>query len=104
MLLVPILKEGTTAHVTLVTMEMAIHATVNVHPSSRYVASTPLFLPDTDECVEGTDSCHADASCEDLEGSYYCVCNTGYTGSGTNCTGKSCSVYRLCGLMSIFPL
>jgi len=38
-----------------------------------------------DECAEGTDSCHSDATCVDMEGSYYCVCNEGFTGSGTSC-------------------
>ena len=44
-----------------------------------------LYISDMLEC-EG-DPCHADAVCEDTEGSYTCECNDGYTGDGWNCTG-----------------
>jgi len=44
-------------------------------------------LSDTDECGEETDSCHSDATCVDMEGSYYCVCSEGFIGNGTSCTG-----------------
>ena len=43
---------------------------------------------DTDECAEGTDSCDSNAVCVDVAGSYYCMCNPGFTGNGTICTGK----------------
>ena len=44
---------------------------------------------DIDECEnDGLNSCHEDASCTNTEGSFDCHCNDGYSGNGTECTGK----------------
>ena len=44
---------------------------------------------DFDECVNPeTNDCHANALCNNTEGSYICRCRSGYQGNGTNCTGK----------------
>ena len=51
---------------------------------------TPLTEPsliDTDECLLELDSCHSNATCHNSVGSYTCVCDTGFTGDGFNCTG-----------------
>ena len=40
------------------------------------------------ECDEGTDNCHQNATCNNTEGSFDCSCNTGYTGNGSFCMGK----------------
>ena len=45
-------------------------------------------LPDIDECAAGMDDCHEEASCMNTDGSYTCICNTGYAGSGQVCNGK----------------
>ena len=46
-------------------------------------------LPDIDECAAGMNDCHAQASCMNTaDGGYTCTCNTGYTGSGQECSGK----------------
>lgn len=42
---------------------------------------------DTDECKSEYDTCDVDAKCVDVGGSFYCICNPGYTGSGMNCSG-----------------
>uniref|UniRef100_A0A669QH80 Signal peptide, CUB and EGF-like domain-containing protein 3 n=1 Tax=Phasianus colchicus TaxID=9054 RepID=A0A669QH80_PHACC len=42
-------------------------------------------LADVDECVEGTDSCHIDAICQNTPKSYKCICKSGYTGDGKHC-------------------
>ena len=47
-----------------------------------------LWTADVDECTEGTDSCHDDATCNNTYGGYICSCNTGYTGDGFVCTSK----------------
>lgn len=49
----------------------------------------PLSLPDVDECVEGTDSCHIDAICQNTPRSYKCICKSGYTGDGKHCKGEA---------------
>ncbi|XP_008150216.1 signal peptide, CUB and EGF-like domain-containing protein 3 isoform X1 [Eptesicus fuscus] len=42
-------------------------------------------VQDVDECVEGTDSCHIDAICQNTPRSYKCICKSGYTGDGKHC-------------------
>ncbi len=39
-----------------------------------------------DECVLGTDNCHANATCTDLVVGFSCACNSGYSGTGDSCT------------------
>ena len=41
---------------------------------------------DVDECTDGTDNCHENATCHNSPGNYTCSCNTGYTGNGFLCT------------------
>ena len=46
----------------------------------------PQFV-DTDECL--TESpCHANATCNNTEGSYTCTCDSGYFGDGVLCNGR----------------
>ena len=50
-----------------------------------------LFYPhyiDIDECARGTGGCQH--ICNNIDGSYYCSCNDGYTlkSDGKYCTGK----------------
>ena len=53
------------------------------------------YILDIDECTSGSHNCHADATCHNNTGSFYCICNTGYTGTGTVCEGLSIS--HMCG-------
>ncbi|XP_075224050.1 nidogen isoform X2 [Lycorma delicatula] len=39
---------------------------------------------DVDEC-QNPNVCHADATCENTDGSYTCTCNNGFQGDGKNC-------------------
>ena len=41
-----------------------------------------------DECARGVDFCHENATCNNTEGSYTCICDSGYTGNGLCCTSK----------------
>ena len=51
---------------------------------------------DFDECVNPeTNDCHANALCNNTEGSYICRCRSGYQGNGTNCTGKYLVYFRI---------
>ena len=43
---------------------------------------------DNNECVDGTNNCHANATCTNTDGSFTCACNTGYSGNGVTCTGR----------------
>jgi len=48
---------------------------------------------DIDECATGTQMCHQKAMCNNTEGSYTCICNSGYTGDGQICNGKQVPVH-----------
>ena len=41
-------------------------------------------ISDINECI----SCDKNAKCNNSLGSYTCECNEGFSGDGTNCTGK----------------
>ncbi len=43
---------------------------------------------DIDECTQLTHNCHQNATCNNVDGSFTCVCKPGYSGDGTICTGK----------------
>eukprot|EP00794_Sanderia_malayensis_P007256 gene7256-8064_t len=63
-----------------------------------------VVISDVDECSFGIHSCHQKAACNNLKGSYYCTCETGYTGNGYSCTdidecfdgSHSCSTQATC--------
>ena len=40
------------------------------------------------ECSRDTDDCNSNAMCINTDGSFTCTCASGYSGNGTNCTGK----------------
>lgn len=45
-----------------------------------------VFCLDVNEC-NIANNCSKDAACNNLIGSFQCVCKTGYTGNGFTCTG-----------------
>ena len=47
-----------------------------------------LFLLDIDECESGTAGCDEHAMCANTEGSFVCTCDSGFEGSGSECTGE----------------
>ena len=57
---------------------------------SRIILTFGLFYAfnhiDIDEC--GGNPCHANASCENIVGSFICRCDEEFTGDGFDCTGE----------------
>ena len=45
-------------------------------------------VSDADECLYATHDCHVNGLCTNTNGSFSCACVDGFTGPGTNCTGK----------------
>ena len=46
-----------------------------------------LWTADVNECTSHNDTCNDNATCHNIQGSYTCSCNFGYTGNGFFCTG-----------------
>ena len=40
---------------------------------------------DINECTRGLSNCHAEATCSNTAGSFFCTCNGGFEGDGTDC-------------------
>ena len=50
---------------------------------------------DIDECATSeTNDCGPNAVCNNTDGSYVCLCASGYKGDGRNCTGKYFSLEK----------
>ena len=47
-----------------------------------------VWKSDIDECSENTSLCDENASCNNTDGSYSCICKQGFTGDGSTCNGK----------------
>ena len=52
---------------------------------------TFVLLSDIDECEGGLNltNCDVNAHCINKDGSYDCICNSGYEGDGFTCMSKS---------------
>jgi len=44
-----------------------------------------FVLTDVDECTTGSPSCHVNATCTDIVGSYTCACKNDSIGDGVQC-------------------
>ena len=47
-----------------------------------------------DECAQGTDECHLNATCDNTISSYTCECVTGLTGNGITCDGMCMYIFE----------
>ncbi len=53
----------------------------------RLIEFSDINFSDVNECLDGSDNCHHNATCNNNDGSFNCTCNSGYTGNGTDCEG-----------------
>ena len=50
-----------------------------------------MYYSDINECTENQHDCdRAGGQCINTQGTYLCICISGYAGNGVNCTGKKC--------------
>ena len=60
---------------------------------------------DLNECQENTHDCDNNATCTNMEGSFNCTCNNGYSGDGKSCDGKCITstllLFCFCGSISL---
>ena len=47
-----------------------------------------LNFLDVDECGNGNHDCDMNANCMNTDGSFVCVCNSGWSGDGVVCNSK----------------
>ena len=40
------------------------------------------------ECEDNLDNCHPNATCNNTQGSFTCMCEAGFEGNGTDCQGR----------------
>lgn len=51
----------------------------------NFILFNVLFVADIDECARGTHECDVNANCTNMDGTFMCICDTGFTGSGFQC-------------------
>ena len=44
-------------------------------------------IADVDECLLDLATCHLNATCINTNGGFLCICNDGFAGDGSDCTG-----------------
>lgn len=59
-----------------------------------------FLLKDTNECVALPGSC-SPGTCQNLEGSFRCICPPGYEVKSENCIGKGNSCYKFHKLLDL---
>lgn len=63
-----------------------------------------VFL-DLDECETGQQECSEFAQCVNTIGSHSCLCLSGFTGDGKNCSGTGLffSLYKTFLILLVYP-
>ena len=76
-----------TAGVRVVKQSTYSHSLTKERHSMAQIKNT-IYLVDDNECMSRDPGCSAGAHCVNVVGTYGCVCNDGYRGTGRNCSGK----------------
>ena len=67
-----------------VTKEMLL---INDYCVSGYAGHNGQCCIDVNECDEGLDNCHSEATCDNTVPGFSSTCKTGFTGDGRKCAG-----------------
>ncbi len=63
--------------------------------STVFMASFYIVL-DINECLNSSlHNCHSDATCNDTDGSFSCMCNQGFFGDGVDCMSKYYIIHNI---------
>ena len=57
------------------------------------ICSFFIFVLDINECLTGSHDCSNNAECVNLDGTFQCKCNAGFTGDGHLCHGNCLFIY-----------
>ena len=60
-------------------------------------------LTDIDECLSNIPPCSPNGGCYNTMGSYSCSCNSGYTGNGTHCIGRTEHI-QPCNILYLYSI
>ncbi|XP_015765172.1 PREDICTED: neurogenic locus notch homolog protein 1-like [Acropora digitifera] len=58
----------------------------SIKPGIPLVAFCNMTTEDINECTASSPVCHVSAQCNNIIGSYQCICDPGHTGNGKRCT------------------
>ena len=90
-----------------VLQEMGTHALVSLYKTCRNCQQLIRIFShsfmfcfhqnciDIDECTTQGHDCSADGVCTNVEGSFQCACEPGFTGDGKTCSGRLWCSYTL---------
>ena len=68
-------------HNPLISLARFVHNDLEISQLMTYF----LLLQDVDECALDMDICASNASCQNTEGSFECICDEGFVDDGTEC-------------------
>lgn len=55
---------------------------------SQALSKSNEFCLDVNECQDGSNECHLNATCYNSVGNYSCECDIGFSGNGFHCQGE----------------
>ena len=73
---------------------------ISIFSLSSYQIHNTL-ITDIEECSQTPSPCHGHATCKELQGSFNCSCDEGFTGNGTYCEGLNCKENILIPLVNL---
>ena len=79
---VPVSQDILEMERSAIVINMKLYLIIHLSLIIYYFVYIQITMTDTNDCSAGTDSCGDQAFCIDTDGSFTCMCNTGYTSNG----------------------